>query len=136
MCKKPNWFYKQSAVIPIINGKIVLVTSRKKKRWIIPKGIIEKNMTPWDSAAKEAFEEAGLLGVVESKKIGTFKHEKWGGVCTVSVFLLHVEKVLKKWDEMNIRDRTIVSPKKAASLLTEKKLKKIIYNLRLSSEKN
>jgi len=136
MKKKPNWFYQQSAVIPIYNGKIVLVTSRKKKRWIIPKGIIEKNMTPWDSAAKEALEEAGLLGIVESKKIGTFKHEKWGGVCTVSVFILHVEKVLNKWDEMKIRDRIVVSPEKAVSLITEKKLKKIINNLRLSSKKN
>jgi 8-oxo-dGTP pyrophosphatase MutT (NUDIX family) len=55
-------------VIPyrIRDGKIevMLITSSTRKRWIIPKGMIEPDMTPQDSAAKEAWEEAGIIGQV------------------------------------------------------------------------
>jgi 8-oxo-dGTP pyrophosphatase MutT (NUDIX family) len=59
---------EQSGVIPyrIENGQIevMVITSSTGKRWVIPKGLIEPDMTPQDSAAKEAWEEAGLLGKV------------------------------------------------------------------------
>ena len=52
--------YPQSAVIPFQvkknRIKILLITSLKAKQWIIPKGIIEKTMTPQESALQEAEE--------------------------------------------------------------------------------
>jgi 8-oxo-dGTP pyrophosphatase MutT (NUDIX family) len=66
--------YKQSGVIPYRKkqGKIevMLITSRNKGRWIIPKGVIEPDLNPRASAAKEAFEEAGVQGDVHSKLLG------------------------------------------------------------------
>ena len=57
--------FSQSAVIPYRISKkgleILLITSLKKKNWIVPKGYIEFNLTPFESAKKEAYEEAGVL---------------------------------------------------------------------------
>ena len=58
--------FSQSAVIPYRLSKngleILLITSLKRKHWIVPKGYIEFNLTPFESAKKEAYEEAGVLG--------------------------------------------------------------------------
>ena len=63
----PAWMYRQSAVIPYRkrpNGlEVLLVTSRKGTRWVLPKGVVEPGMTPAASAAREALEEAGIRGV-------------------------------------------------------------------------
>ncbi|MGH2414042.1 MAG: NUDIX hydrolase, partial [Microcystaceae cyanobacterium] len=88
-------YIEQSGVIPyrISNKKIevLLITSRKGKHWVIPKGIIEPNMTPQTSAAQEALEEAGILGEVLPTSIGSYTYNKWGGTCRVKVFLLRVD---------------------------------------------
>lgn len=132
MPTKPAYYYRQSAVVPYqIRGDqldIMLVTSRKKKRWIIPKGIIESDLGPQASAAKEALEEAGLQGIVHSKLLGTYSYKKWGGTCEVKVYAMEVRKVQKKWHE-DFRDRVWVSPEEAASRVKEKDLKLIIEKL-------
>jgi 8-oxo-dGTP pyrophosphatase MutT (NUDIX family) len=72
--------FTKSAVIPyrLNNGKleILLVTSIKKKNWIVPKGYIEFNLTPFESAKKEAYEEAGVVGSNETVEVGQFINEK------------------------------------------------------------
>src|SRR5439155_1631186 len=40
--------------------QFMLVTSRETRRWIIPKGSPKKGKSPHHSAAREAFEEAGV----------------------------------------------------------------------------
>lgn len=96
MVKKPNYWYRQSAVIPFRkhNGElqVLLITSRKKKRWIVPKGIKEPDLSPQQSAAQEAWEEAGVAGPVLNTSVGTFEYRKWGGVCTVEVFAMRVQQ--------------------------------------------
>eukprot|EP01041_Mallomonas_annulata_P039872 gene39872-biopygen31591 len=42
---------------------VLLITSRDTRRWVIPKGWPIKMLKPGPSAAQEAFEEAGVLGV-------------------------------------------------------------------------
>ena len=42
--------------------EILLVTTRQTRRWIIPKGWPIKGLKPANSAAREAFEEAGVSG--------------------------------------------------------------------------
>ena len=42
--------------------KILLVTSRESRRWVIPKGWPMKGRKPFQAAAREAYEEAGLRG--------------------------------------------------------------------------
>ena len=77
--------YRQSSVLPyrLIGNRveIMMITSTKRKRWILPKGIVEPDMTPAESAAKEAMEEAGVEGEVSPVSIGKYHYKKWGGLC-------------------------------------------------------
>ena len=98
-----SYFHKQSAVVPYRkNGKtieVLLITSRRKKQWIIPKGVKEPHLSPQLSAAKEAFEEAGAVGKVSHTRIGTYQLQKRCKTCTVKVFIMKVRKVHDEWDE-------------------------------------
>ncbi len=105
-----------------------MITSRKKKRWVIPKGVIEPHLSPSDSAAKEALEEAGIEGKVSKRPIGSYKYEKWGGTCTVEVYTMNVNTVLDDWLE-NYRDREWVSVGEAVGRVTEPRLKDIVCEL-------
>ncbi|MGK5091757.1 NUDIX hydrolase [Deltaproteobacteria bacterium TL4] len=132
MQTKPSWYYEQSAVIPYrLNGEeieILMITSRKKKRWVIPKGIVETQMSPEESAAKEALEEAGVEGQVEPNAIGEYFYEKWGGICRVQVFLLEITMMYSNWMEADFRERRWVSVTEACELIREETLKDIILN--------
>ena len=121
MANKPLWSLKQSAVVPFIskNGvtEVVLVRSSSNKNWVIPKGRIENFMSPEDSAAKEAFEEAGVVGDVSNEVFAEYKYTKRGDVCHVKVYPLEVSKILVVWDEMNKRKRRVVKVGKAIGLI-------------------
>ena len=52
--------------------EVLLVTS-SSNRWIIPKGDIDHGMEPHLAAEKEAFEEGGVRGRIDSGSIGTFR---------------------------------------------------------------
>lgn len=125
----PDYFFDQSAVLPYrqVRGRleILLITSRRKKRWVIPKGVRELGLDAAESAAKEALEEAGIEGKVSSESIGSYKYEKWGGVCTVEVFSMSVETRYDIWPE-SYRDRQWMSPEEAAGLVKEPELKEMI----------
>ena len=90
-------------------------------------------MTPEDSAIKEALEEAGVAGALNAADLGTYEYQKWGGVCEVRVFELRVESLLEQWDEMDSRDRRLVSPSEAVELVDEEGLKEI-FRRRFSLE--
>jgi 8-oxo-dGTP pyrophosphatase MutT (NUDIX family) len=49
---------------------VLLITTRGRGRWTIPKGWPEKGLRDRDLAAKEAVEEAGVEGEVGSKPVG------------------------------------------------------------------
>ncbi len=121
--------FDQSAVIPYRKTdegiEIMLVTTRNGN-WTIPKGIIEDDLTPQLSAAKEAKEEAGIEGKVKEKKIGTYTYKKWGGTCTVKVYKMKVKKTYEKWEEENFRTRIWVPLDKVHKFITNKKLSKVI----------
>ncbi|MGB8689382.1 MAG: NUDIX hydrolase [Microcoleus sp.] len=124
---------EQSGVIPyrIMDEKIevMLITSSGGKRWVIPKGLIEPDMTSQDSAAKEAWEEAGLLGQVFPDLMGTYEYYKSGYICQVEVFLLLVQTVRENWPEAYKRKRQWVSIPKAIKRVDEPELKLIFGDL-------
>jgi len=129
----PNWIYNQSGVIPFrLHQKdleILLITSRRKKRWVIPKGIIEGNLSPQESAAKEAYEEAGVSGTIHSRMVGQYQYKKWGGACSVKVYLLEVNEILDDWPEAFFREREWVNISEAQKRIEEEDLRKIIASL-------
>lgn len=126
MAGVPGYFYTQSAVIPcrLRKGRIevLLITSRRRKRWIIPKGVVEPGLGARRSAAKEALEEAGIEGYVEQDALGAYTYGKWGGTCTVQVFVMHVRIVHGEWEE-DFRERAWVPLDDAKKNIKNKKLK-------------
>jgi 8-oxo-dGTP pyrophosphatase MutT (NUDIX family) len=82
-----------------------LITSVRKGRWGFPKGIIDPGETPKDTALKEAWEEAGVLGRVEGKTLGQYADSKWGSQLSVSAYLMRVAKETDDWLEAPIRQR-------------------------------
>lgn len=119
-------YFKQSGVIPVYQGKVVLITARGSKRWIIPKGSIEWELSAQDSAAKEALEEAGVKGVVFPEEIGKYTYEKMGGRYKVRLYYMEVSKLKNNWDEMNFRKRKLVSPRQAIKKVVPAEVSKIM----------
>jgi len=132
MQTRPDFFYRQSAVIPIRQGpsglQVLMITTRKRRRWIFPKGIVEPDMSPAASAAKEAHEEAGIKGRVLPDPLGVYEYEKWGGTCVVEVYAMAVERVLDRWDE-DFRGREWVDLAEAVRRAREPGLNRMIQGL-------
>jgi 8-oxo-dGTP pyrophosphatase MutT (NUDIX family) len=129
----------QYAALPYrMNGRtrpeVMLVTSRETRRWIIPKGWPHKGKAPHRSAAREAFEEAGVIGAVNRQSVGSFSYEKRlkkGGVvaCEVLVFALEVKRQSKEWPEKRERKVRWLSARVAAKTVRDRELGKIIRRL-------
>jgi 8-oxo-dGTP pyrophosphatase MutT (NUDIX family) len=118
----------QVAALPIrvlAGGKlqILLLTSRETRRWVIPKGWPMTGRKPWEAAAIEALEEAGVVGKPRRKPIGSYIYFKRQpahfDVCRVEVYLLTFAKQLKTWREIGQRDTKWFSPDEAADLVEE-----------------
>ncbi len=128
--RKPDSWYRQSGVIALRlrDGKprVLLVTSFGGKRWVVPKGIVEQGLSPALSAAKEAWEEAGVTGAVSRRMVGRYAYEKWNGVCRVLIYRLDVEKVHRFWPEGELRRRKWFSPAKAAERVGSPALARLI----------
>ena len=111
--------------------EVMLVTSRGRQRWIIPKGWPHSGRAPCDSAAREAFEEAGVLGLVGRRSLGLFRYKKRlkkgrVAVCDVHVFPLHVARQRPQWPEKNQREIKWVSVQEAAKAVQNARLREII----------
>jgi 8-oxo-dGTP pyrophosphatase MutT (NUDIX family) len=117
-----------------VGTEVMLVTSLRRRRWIIPKGWPIKRRAPHASAAREAREEAGVVGQVGKRAIGSFSYEKrlkQGGVilCEVHVFPLEVTRQQKSWPEKGKREVQWFSPAEAAEKVQEPALGNIIRRL-------
>jgi 8-oxo-dGTP pyrophosphatase MutT (NUDIX family) len=131
----------QSAALPYrkaADGKveILLITSRETRRWILPKGWIENNSKPYETAEMEAFEEAGVRGRIKKKPIGSYVYQKRLNngehvFCQVSVFALKVTAELDDWPEKNERERRWVTPSQGAMQVSEGGLVKLFFKLSL-----
>ena len=119
-------FFKQSGVIPLLDDRLVLITARKSDRWIIPKGYVERGLSPAESAAKEAYEEAGLIGKVHGDHIGEYRYRKFGKGFSVKVYPMYIETMLEEWDEMYLRQRRVVTPGEALNMLYHDELKALV----------
>ncbi len=116
----------------IRNGKlqVLLITTRRTRRWVVPKGWPIEGATPAQAAATEAYEEAGVEGEVRDQCLGIFAYTKeMDGddlPCVVAVFPLKVRTVHKVWPEKDNRSRRWERPKKAARLVQEPELQRML----------
>jgi 8-oxo-dGTP pyrophosphatase MutT (NUDIX family) len=114
--------------------EVLLVTSRDTGRWIIPKGWPTRGKPPHKSAAREAREEAGVVGTVSRQPLGAFSYKKRlkNGkvvVCEVQVFVMKVKRQEAKWLEKGQRKVKWVPRTKAAKTVGDRLLGTIIRAL-------
>jgi 8-oxo-dGTP pyrophosphatase MutT (NUDIX family) len=117
--------------------RVLLVTASRTRRWTIPKGAAEPHLSLAENAAKEAFEEAGVVGEVAPTAAGMFRAIKrrpeGESVIEVWVYLLKVTEVLADWPEKDRRDVQWVSCTTAAELLAEPVMRRICAELKAAS---
>jgi 8-oxo-dGTP pyrophosphatase MutT (NUDIX family) len=119
-----RWFAPPQAAalcLRIVDGKpqILLVSNKAGTRWGIPKGHIEPGETSYQAACREAFEEAGVLGVVSHTSIGHYRYSKSNETRRrkVTVHVLRVETCLDAFPEATLRASRWLSPVEAAGLI-------------------
>jgi 8-oxo-dGTP pyrophosphatase MutT (NUDIX family) len=110
--------------------EILLITSRETHRWIIPKGWPMKGRSPQEAAAIEAMEEAGISGEMGAT-IGSYRYMKRlkredAIPSQVIVFPLEVMSQLDHWKEKDQRESRWFPYVKAAKLVAEHPLKRLI----------
>ena len=130
---KLEFNFTQSGVLPYRRreGKIevLLITSIRKRKWIIPKGYVEFNLSHFESAKKEAYEEAGVYGENETIELGSFRVNKSIGICLIQVFSMEVNKILEDYPDKDKRRRKWFSIEEAAQVVTRPELKQMITAL-------
>jgi 8-oxo-dGTP pyrophosphatase MutT (NUDIX family) len=127
---------RQYAALPWRRGadgkvEVLLITSRETRRWVIPKGWPIKGLSAAKSAAREAFEEAGVEGDAGKKKLGQYIYDKRlrsGRMQAVRVgvygLLVNVER--DDWPEKGQRDKLWTTPAQASSLVDEPELQVLL----------
>jgi 8-oxo-dGTP pyrophosphatase MutT (NUDIX family) len=111
--------------------EVLLVTSRRGSRWLPPKGWPSRLRSHAGSAAREAYEEAGVRGRVQTRPVGTFQHRKLlssrkAVACKIDVYLLQVETELDDWPERAERRRRWFSLDEAAAVVDNPSFKALL----------
>jgi 8-oxo-dGTP pyrophosphatase MutT (NUDIX family) len=111
--------------------EVLLITSRDTGRWIIPKGWPMVGLAPEAAAAQEAWEEAGVQGLVNPMCIGRYGYQKVIAVdaqvpCAVAVYGLQVTDLADSFPEVAERRRQWFPSATAAALVNEADLGRLI----------
>ena len=128
----------QFAVLPWRHAaklEIMLESSRETGRWVLPKGWPMKGIKPHQTAAREALEEAGILGKVAKTPLGSYAYAKrLGGSeqpCRVEVFAFEVKRERNSWLEKHERTRKWFAVADAAEAVEEPELREAILKFEM-----
>jgi 8-oxo-dGTP pyrophosphatase MutT (NUDIX family) len=111
--------------------EVLLITSRDTGRWVIPKGWPMPGLPPESAAAQEAWEEAGVEGVVAPMSLGRYGYQKIlpksaAVPCAVAVYGLRVQSLSDSFPEAAERRRQWFHQDEAARLVNEPDLGRLI----------
>ncbi|WP_395444259.1 NUDIX hydrolase [Caulobacter sp. UC70_42] len=111
--------------------RVLLVSSRETRRWVIPKGWPMKDKADAAAAAQEAYEEAGVVGVIAEQPIGEYEYLKKlksgaARLVKVDVYPLEVTTELQSWPEKGQRTLDWMTPVEAALAVQEPALRELI----------
>ncbi|WP_317853167.1 NUDIX hydrolase [Ruegeria marisflavi] len=116
--------------------RVLMVTTRRTGRWILPKGWPMKGRDGAGAAAREAWEEAGVIGTVHASSVGLFFYSKILGKrgpvpCMVQVYPIHVSELADRYPERGERRRKWFSVAKAAKIAGEPDLARLLGSVDL-----
>ena len=109
---------------------ILLISSRRTRRWVIPKGWPTAGRAPHDGAAIEAMEEAGVTGAISDQALGSYRYLKDDQNLTIQVlvFPMRVDQQVLRFKEQGQRVATWFPVRKAAHLVAEPSLRRLILD--------
>ena len=127
----------QSAALPYRidpKGRLrILLVKTRSGRWGIPKGHAEPGLSLSENAAKEAWEEAGVTGIIAPESSGKYRaiKQSTSGAyeIEVTVYLLQVTRQSAEWPEKATRRTQWFDGAEAASLVGEPMLKRLCSEL-------
>lgn len=119
--------------------RVLLITSRTRGRWIVPKGWPEEARAPFMSAALEAFEEAGVIGDIHPAPLTDYRSLKidddgMAHPCRVTLFAMQVRGTLTHWKEQDQRKRRWFGLAEAAERLDDAELAAFVERLASAPE--
>ena len=127
---------QQVGVLPYRVGedgqvRILLITSRQSRNWIVPKGNLMPGRSWTEAAAQEAFEEAGVVGQIDDVAIGQYRYQKarplgLGRPCVVTIFPFEVERQETEWPEQHERSQCWATLGAAARMVRNRELGRVI----------
>ena len=111
--------------------QVMLITSRRTRRWIIPKGWPMDGLKPQEAAAREAAEEAGIVGQIADRPIGSYRYVKRlkgerAVPVQVIVFPFRVDDQVPAFREQGQRMLRWLAYQEAASRIAEPSLQRLI----------
>ncbi|MBV9824961.1 MAG: NUDIX hydrolase [Alphaproteobacteria bacterium] len=115
--------------------EIMLISTKKLKKWGIPKGRIPAHLSFAENAAKEAYEEAGVVGFVVTDAVAMYRDTKRSAnpqlriIMEVWVYLLEATATLSRWPERHKRVVKWVPCEAAAILLRQPVLAQLCLRL-------
>lgn len=111
--------------------EVLLITSRGRGHWILPKGWPKKKISSAQTALEEAFEEAGIEGNVRERPVGEYYYTKStkSGIllnCVASVYAIEVSAIQTQFPEQGERKVRWFTPDKAAEAVSAPDLAKLL----------
>jgi 8-oxo-dGTP pyrophosphatase MutT (NUDIX family) len=106
--------------------QVLLVTSRKRGRWTIPKGVVGLRLDSRSTARIEAREEAGVSGRISREPVGTYTYRKWHSKCRVRVYAMQVTAQDADWPERELRKRKWFRARDAVEAIARKRLRRLV----------
>lgn len=126
--------FHQSGIIPFQRKgkelKILLITTRRNKKWTIPKGFVDPNLSPLESAKKESFEEAGITHYKEDFPLGELLIHKKIGSIKLDMFAGQVDSLVDVYPEYGVRKREWFTLTDAAEIISNKEIAKLLLSLK------
>ena len=113
------------------------MTSRGSGRWVAPKGNVPSRLTTHVAAAREAQEEAGVVGAICPVPLGTYRYRKSlssgaSVMVDVELYPLAVTRELENWKERAERKRRWFTLSEAADAVDEEDLGDLIRSFHTS----
>jgi 8-oxo-dGTP pyrophosphatase MutT (NUDIX family) len=93
---------------------------------------MEPGKTAGEVALQEAWEEAGLVGLLQHDPIGSYVYEKDGFTCHVLVFLLTVTDSVENYPECTLRQRIWLPISQALTRVDESSLRELLRGVAIS----
>ena len=137
MLKRPAFYQSAALCWRIEDGvpQVLLLTSRQTRRWVLPKGWPKTGLSASETAAEEAWEEAGARLDAPGRHVGRYVYRKRlrGGVpfnTEVDVFAFRALCLDDVFPERDQRERLWIAPEEAARLVDEPELAGILSAFR------